>query len=179
MGKVKNTRDVLYVLDYYRMPYTLKKVDEDVATWDGEKLWVGMLDTNRPDFLLHELAHWLISSRRNLPNYGLGQSPDGGPDTKLSLSKEKAQLEEGRAALLGVIICGCVGLDVVEAADEVYLYSVLSSPTWGPPEFTDVWETLKKDYHWLKNKGILSLIPGPVSRFFKQAVSGFFHKDAS
>lgn len=52
-------------------------------TFDGRVLHIARIQNE--GHVLHELAHWVCSKahHRELPNYGLGPDPDGGPFTEI------------------------------------------------------------------------------------------------
>jgi hypothetical protein len=49
-------------------------------TWDGRSWHFARVRSEM--HVVHEVAHWLAQPKcRDLPNYGLGKDPDGGPST--------------------------------------------------------------------------------------------------
>jgi hypothetical protein len=112
---LRPTEDILirFVLEYLHIPYDAAIENKDVpynsherweyCTWDGHALHVDYCD-NRSD-ALHEIAHWLVSSRarRALPNYGLGTG-NSGKNSLHELLGHRGQREEERASILGIEI---------------------------------------------------------------------------
>lgn len=75
---------------------------QETWCWDGQTIASG----NRSiDNIVHDIAHHQCSavSRRHLPEWGLGTSPDGTKAADLVTRSHIAQLEEECASLLGVL----------------------------------------------------------------------------
>lgn len=124
--------------------------DLRAPTWDGTVLHVARLRVEW--HVLHEVGHWLCSKpeHRGLPNYGLGQDPDGGqrttlfleedikhgrarevlpelfellkndPDLLLSILKEKLSREEETAAIVTIILMRHGGLPWKMEVNRIY-----------------------------------------------------------
>ncbi len=159
-------KQVLETLTYFGMPYRTEYLSEDVAVWDGKQVWLSYIDDYRSDFILHELGHFLVApkSRKYLPNYGLGISPDGGLSTPKYVNASVRSVEEDRATLLGLLLCGVHKVDLYEAACSVYMYEL---------DFKSFFKSVNKDYKWLKDNG---LIPSGANYIYKKIISNYFHK---
>ncbi len=71
------------VLATYGIPFVERSQDHAYArvpTWDGEQLNLPGPVEDDPQFVFHEMSHYLIAPdhARKLPNYGLGTDPAGG-----------------------------------------------------------------------------------------------------
>jgi len=94
---------------------TVMKSPVDSFSWDGEFL---AIDTDTA-VIFHEIAHWQLASqsRRRIPDFGLGASPETGHvllANKLKcLDDNKAQFEEYLASLLGIIWEASFGLEAI------------------------------------------------------------------
>jgi hypothetical protein len=74
---------VAAILSIYGVPYKDRSRDHGYAlvpTWDGERLNISGPVEDDPQFVIHEISHFLIAPdhAKKLPNYGLGPDPGGG-----------------------------------------------------------------------------------------------------
>lgn len=95
-----------------------KDTSRNRPTWDGEMWHFGRL--RHETHVLHEVAHWILSPWRALPNYGLGADPDGGKRT-LSFLLTTSAREDVDAALaeIGLTEREIQGLDFEDLAAHV------------------------------------------------------------
>lgn len=88
---------------------------DDQYNWNGKTIatreWCKRL---RPDAnIIHDIAHYIVASntRRKLPEFGLGTSPDNSVrEANQILSHKGAQHEEEEVSLLGILIEKQLGL---------------------------------------------------------------------
>ena len=83
---------------YYLSPQNVKAT----FCWDGNSIACGK--RNITD-IVHDIAHHQCAapSRRHLPEWGLGTSPDGTKKADLTIDENTAQREEECASLLGIL----------------------------------------------------------------------------
>jgi hypothetical protein len=62
------------ILDFYKIPVSM--VDGSDCTWNGGSLEIDW--SCEPERVLHELAHWIISEKREDRNFGLGIGDEPG-----------------------------------------------------------------------------------------------------
>lgn len=93
-----------------RVGVTLSKRDAIVGRWseDGTYCWDGeTIATGKRKItdIVHDIAHHQCSapSRRHLPEWGLGTSPDGTREADLTITYHAARREETCASLLGIL----------------------------------------------------------------------------
>lgn len=88
-------------------------------TWNGKTIaLLNRYDVTRSDSdILHDVAHYLIASkrRRKCPEFGLGSSPDiGPPRADLLINHNSAQYEEEEASLLGILMLKALRLKYLD-----------------------------------------------------------------
>ena len=71
-------------------------------TWNGRDL--DLHNANNTAWVTHELAHFITSRARLMPNWGLGTDPGGGAESKRTLSGEACTIDEDKALVGGVIL---------------------------------------------------------------------------
>lgn len=83
---------------YYPSPQNVKAT----FCWDGNSIACGNRDITD---IVHDIAHHQCAapSRRHLPEWGLGTSPDGTKKAALVIDGNTAQREEECASLLGIL----------------------------------------------------------------------------
>jgi len=85
----------------------------NLAYVNGHITYVGGTEDSRISNLAHDIAHWLVASptRRKMPDFGLGTSPDSMGDAKLRVRFYNAQKEEGLASVCGMALEEWAGHD--------------------------------------------------------------------
>jgi hypothetical protein len=122
------------VFRFFGMPFVLVEGAPDF-TWDGSLLRLAPCDANSSD-MFHELAHWLICSkrRRASPEYGLGTSRTALCYAKTEMRLRTCNKEESNASALGIAIERHLGFD------------------WERTVRSHNWEPSQLDRHWCSTK---------------------------
>lgn len=92
-------------------------------TWDGSTLDINSATNNA--WVIHELAHFLTTKNKELPNWGMGTDPGGGRSKK-TLDTATCSADEDKALLGGVILLENFGLDVEEVREHINHYNINS-----------------------------------------------------
>ncbi len=128
-------------------------------SWDGSVLAV---DTDI-SVVLHDIAHWQLASpsRRRLPDFGLGASPETGysfiANKMRCIDNNLIELEECCASLLGIAWEVYFGLNAKESLVEQNWLELAER------EFTS--DLFISTFWMLKEKGLIDSFGKPVMRF--------------
>lgn len=118
------------VLKRYRVPYT---VERDTIWYDGRRISASR--KVKPQDIMHEAAHWFLSSTdlRRVVNFGLGPDPDGATPRNIDSPEivEDSIQEEIFVSGAGILLTAMIGGDFKKNLDD---------HTWG--------NMLKKDEVW-------------------------------
>lgn len=113
-SKAIQKEKALKLMSKLNIPYSLEKPSTDKNdgyVWNGQNFKLGATKTSSN--IVHEVAHYLVTPDKNLPEYGLGTAPDGDKSID-SVKVENRQSEEELASVLGILIEYNLGLPAKE-----------------------------------------------------------------
>lgn len=148
----------LEIFDAYGVSYASDRSPKEYCNWDGQQFNIAGV---RADGLLHEISHWVISDKKNLPDFGIGPGPDTTSAAyRAAYSKKNMEpkynngdLDETRACVLEFIfgvICGFSALRYMQDRFFVKSGSMVWDMGTGSAE-----QSFMEDIDWLKDKKII------------------------
>lgn len=114
------TPQLAALLDAYKMPWAVRYGKG--PTWNGTNIDI----SNATDtaWIAHELAHFLTTKSKKLPNWGIGTDPGGGAKSKRMLSKDVCSFDEDKALIGGVILLQHTDASQLEVRHHIDEYNI-------------------------------------------------------
>lgn len=144
-----NRIDVENVMDFLniKIPYDM---EQNQFGWDGKKLHLGGIE--HLGGIVHEICHWIVapSSRKKLPDFGLGSGFNSKGKAKRIVSKKYSYTEEYFVCLLEYIIL--FNLNEIEQMEHS-----MKSAFFDDSDMEELNANVKKIKTLSNNKNILNL----------------------